>query len=448
MAAIEHLFAALSAALWGAPLMAALFGTHVFLTFRLRGVQRHVLRAVRLSVTREKGGAGEVSPFSALMTALASTLGTGNIVGVATAVAAGGPGAVLWMWVSGVFGMATKYAESLLAVKYRVKTPGGWAGGPMYVMERGLGAKWLARLFALFTAGAAFGVGAMVQANSISALFEGAFRIPRWTTGAAVALLCGCVILGGIRSISRVCNFVIPVTGALFIAGNLLILALGWKTIPATLALIVRSAFTGQAAVGGFAGAGLRQACRYGVARGLFSNEAGLGSEPIVAAAAQTKSPVRQALVSMTGTFWDTVVLAALTGVMIVNSGLWTKGFSGGELTAAVFAGLPVAGPAILAVSLFFFAFATCIGWSYYAEKAVEYLFGTRAVFPYKVVYLALIFVGSIFSMELVWNFSDIANAMMAAPNLCCLLAMSGECAEETRRAAREKTCRSGRKSS
>lgn len=416
-------------------MIAALFGTHLFLTARLGFVQRHVFKAIRLSVTREKGSSGDVSPFSALMTALAATIGTGNIVGVATAVAAGGPGAVFWMWISGVFGMATKYAESLLSVRYRVRMPdGSMAGGPMYVMERGLGRPGLGKAFAFFTASAALGVGCTVQANSISSMLRASYHVPCWLTGLVLSGLCACVILGGIRSIAHVCNLLIPVMGVLFIGSNLALLAIGWKTIPQSLWLIVSSAFTGQAAVGGFAGAGLREACRFGVARGLFSNEAGLGSEPIVAAAAKTASPARQALVSMTGTFWDTVVLAALTGLMVVNSGLWQTGSGGAQLTGAVFATLPVFGPAVLSCSLFAFAFATAIGWSYYARKAVEYLVGPRAVKPYLVLYIALLFVGAVFSVDLVWNLADISNALMAVPNLFCVLALSPVVARKTRR--------------
>jgi alanine or glycine:cation symporter, AGCS family len=431
---VESFLGALAAAVWGTPLLAVLFGTHVFMTVRLRGVQRHVFRAVSLSVKREKGASGDVSPFSALMTALAATIGTGNIVGVATAVAAGGPGAVFWMWISGIFGMATKYAESFLSVKYRVKTPeGGMSGGPMYVMERGLKMKGLGQVFAFFTAVAAFGIGAMVQANSISSVFNTVFCLPPLLTGIIVALLAGCVILGGIKSIARVCNLIIPAAGISFILCNLVILFMGRAMIPHTIALIFTSAFSGQAAAGGFAGATVRQALRLGISRGLFSNEAGLGSEPIVAAAAQTKSPARQALISMTGTFWDTVVLAALTGVMIVNSGAWLGGASGGELTALVFDALP-AGRIILALCLFTFAFATCIGWSYYAEKAVEYLFGKQSVKAYKVVYVMLIFVGAVFSLGVVWSFSDIANAFMAVPNLFSVIILSKEVAKETRK--------------
>jgi AGCS family alanine or glycine:cation symporter len=433
--AVEGFLSALSAALWGRPLIIALLGTHIFLTLRLRGIQRYIGRALKLSVTKERGAKGDISPFAALMTALAATIGTGNIVGVATAVVAGGPGAVLWMWLSGVFGMATKYTEALLSVKYRVKMPDGtMAGGPMYVMERGLHSKWLGVVFAFFTALAALGIGCMVQSNSIAVMFYRAFNIPPVLCGAAAAILTGCVIIGGIKSIARVCNIIIPVAGVLFIVSNIAILIIGWQTIPHTLALIFTSAFTGRAAAGGFAGATAKDAIRFGVARGLFSNESGLGSSAIVDAAAQCKNPVRQALVSYTGTFWDTVVLAALTGIMIVNSGLWLGGSDGGELTNAVFSIIPVVGPIMLAAALFTFAVATCIGWSYYAQKAVEYLFGSRAVGPYKALYVLLIFMGSMFSIGVVWSFSDIANAMMAIPNLISLVMLSGVAVEETRK--------------
>ena len=435
MLTVENFVTVLASALWGWPLIFALLSTHLFLTIRLGGIQKHIFRAIHLSVTKEKGATGDVSPFSALMTALAATIGTGNIVGVATAIAAGGPGAVFWMWISGIFGMATKYTEGLLAVKYRVKMPDGtMAGGPMYVMERGLNAKWLGKIFAFFTAIAAFGVGAMVQSNSMAGMFYKTFNLPPALCGITAAVLVGFVIIGGIKSISKVCNLLIPIAGTVYVLGNVIILLLGWFSIPHTLWLILSSAFTGQAAVGGFIGAAAKDAMRYGIARGLFSNEAGLGSSAIIDAAAQTKSPARQALVSYTGTFWDTVVLAALTGIMIVNSGLWVSGADGGNLTNEVFSVIPILGPIILALSLFTFTFATSIGWSYYAEKAVEYLFGQRAIKPYKAIYVFLIFLGSIFSVGLVWSFSDIANAMMAIPNLASLLCLSGVAASETRR--------------
>lgn len=438
MSFAESVIGQLAAAFWGWPMIIALFGTHLYMTLRLKGIQRHTIKAIRLSVTADetqKSGSGEVSPFASLMTALAATIGTGNIVGVAAAISAGGPGAIFWMWISGILGMSTKYAESLLSVKYRVRMPdGSVAGGPMYVMERGLKKKWMGLLFAFFVTTGALGVGAMVQSNSISVMFQKTFRLPGWVTGLVVAVLVALVIVGGIKSIAKVCNYVIPVMGILFLLGNLIILFSGWRQIPQSIALIFTSAFTGQAAVGGFVGAAAKEACRFGVSRGLFSNESGLGSEPIVAAAARTPNPVRQALVSMTGTFWDTVILAALTGVMIVNTGLWQGGSSGGALTSEVFGTLPVIGPILLSLALFVFAFATCIGWSYYAEKAVEYLLGSWAIKPYKVIYVLLIFTGSVFSMEIVWNYADIANAMMAIPNLCCVLALTNVIVNETKK--------------
>lgn len=430
---MENFLSSLSAAMWGAPLLILFLGTHIFMTFKLKGVQRHVFKAIKLSLTKEPGASGDVSPFSALMTALAATIGTGNIVGVATAVASGGPGAVFWMWIAGILGMSTKYAESLLAVKYRVKAENGeMSGGPMYVMEKGLKMKWLGKVFALFTTIAALGVGSMVQANSISTVFDTVFAVPCWLTGIIVAVLVGCVILGGIKSIAKVCNFIIPVAGISFILCNLIILFIQRDSLPQSISLIITSAFTGQAAFGGFAGATVKTALRLGVSRGLFSNEAGLGSEPIVAAAAQTKSAVRQALISMTGTFWDTVVLAAVTGIMIVNSGQWLLGQSGSALTAAIFDVLPY-GRFLLAVCLFTFAFATAIGWSYYAEKASEYLFGKKSVRYYKLLYVLLVFVGAVFPLSAVWSFSDIVNGLMAVPNLFAVLMLSREVVKETK---------------
>ena len=435
MPVLEQVLGTLAAALWGRPLIAALLGTHVFLTLRLHGVQRYIGKAVRLSVTKEKGMPGDVSPFSALMTALAATIGTGNVIGVATAVAAGGPGAVFWMWLSGIFGMATKYTEALLSVKYRVRQPdGSMAGGPMVVMERGLHARPLGLVFAFFTAIAAFGVGGMVQSHSAAGLLADTFRVPPLVCGGTLALLAAFVILGGIGSIARVCNLIIPAAGTLFILSNLVILLMDWRNLPHTLALIFTSAFTGQAAAGGFAGAAAKDALRFGIARGLFSNESGLGSSPIVDAAARCGNPVRQALVSCSGTFWDTVVMAALTGVMIVNSGKWLSGGNGGALTGAVFSAIPHIGPAVLAISLYVFAFATIIGWSYYAERAVSYLLGPRAVRPYKALYLLLTACAPALPLGMVWNLSDIANAMMALPNLITLVMLSGEAVRETRK--------------
>ena len=434
MAGLEALLGKISDAVWGVPLLLLLFGTHVFLTFRLKIIQRWLPTAIRLSFKRTAEGTGDVSHFGALTTALAATIGTGNIVGVATAIAAGGPGAVLWMWLTGVFGIATKYAEALLAVKYRIRTPQGMmAGGPMYVLERGLGARWLGLAFAALTAVAAFGIGCMVQANSISSMVEETFRISPWWTGALLTVLTAVVILGGIRSIARVCERLVPVMAVVYVVGCVVLLAMGWERLPATVSLIVSSAFSGHAAVGGFLGAGVREAIRFGMARGLFSNESGLGSAPIVAAAAQTTNPVRQALVSSTGTFWDTVVVCAITGMMLVNSGEWTKGLDGAALTKTAFADFPVIGPALLAVGLLTFVFSTILGWSYYGEKAAEYLFGTRAVRPYRVLWVAAVMLGSVVTLKAVWSFADIANGLMAVPNLISLLALHRVLAAETR---------------
>ncbi|MBP1621521.1 MAG: transporter [Acidobacteria bacterium] len=434
MAGLEAVLGRISDAVWGVPLLVLLFGTHVFLTFRLKIIQRWLPTAIKLSFKRTAEGTGDVSHFGALTTALAATIGTGNIVGVATAVAAGGPGAVLWMWLTGVFGIATKYAEALLAVKYRIRTPQGtMAGGPMYVLERGLGARWLGLIFAALTAVAAFGIGCMVQANSISSLVEESFHVSPWWTGAVLTVLTAVVILGGIKSIARVCERLVPFMAVFYVFGCAVLLVIGFDTLPGTVGLIVSSAFTGQAAVGGFLGAGVREAIRFGVARGLFSNESGLGSAPIVAAAAQTTNPVRQALVSSTGTFWDTVVVCAMTGLVLVNSSEWTNGLNGAALTKAAFADFPVIGPAILTVGLLTFVFSTILGWSYYGEKAAEYLFGVRAVLPYRVLWVAAVMVGSVVTLKAVWSFADIANGLMAVPNLISLLALHRVLAAETR---------------
>jgi AGCS family alanine or glycine:cation symporter len=435
MQEIERLLGRASDFVWGPPLLILLFGTHVFLTFRLRFIQRYLVEAIRISFSRKREGEGDVSQFGALMTALAATIGTGNVVGVATAVVAGGPGAVLWMWLTGVFGIATKYAEALLAVHYRVTTPQGlMAGGPMYVLERGLRARWLGMIFAALTAVAAFGIGNMVQANSISALVYEGFGISPWISGAIMTVLTAVVILGGIQSIARVCEKLVPFMAVFYVLGCLVILVLNAREIPGTISLIVRTAFTGQAALGGFVGAGIREAIRYGVARGLFSNESGLGSAPIVAAAARTKNPVRQALVSSTGTFWDTVVVCAMTGLVVVQSHEWTQGLNGAALTRAAFTDLPVVGPLVLTVGLLTFVFSTILGWSYYGEKAAEYLFGARVIRPYRWLWVAAVMVGSVATLPAVWSFADVANGLMAVPNLISLLALSGVAAEQTRR--------------
>jgi alanine or glycine:cation symporter, AGCS family len=418
---------------WGPPLLILLCGTHIYLTFRLRFIQRYIPEAIKISLKSRKEGEGDISQFGALTTALAATIGTGNIVGVATAVAAGGPGAVLWMWLTGVFGIATKYAEAVLSVKYRVHNKEGMmAGGPMYVLERGLKMKWLAVLFAIFTVIASFGIGNMVQANSIATLVRDGFGVSPWITGMILTGLTALVILGGIKSIARACEWLVPFMATFYVLGCLILLVMKWETLGQAFSLIIKSAFSGQAAVGGFLGAGIKEAIRFGVARGLFSNESGLGSAPIVAAAAQTRNPVRQALVSSTGTFWDTVVVCAMTGLVVVNSFDWTKGLNGAELTKAAFGDIPVVGPAILTVGLLTFVYSTILGWSYYGEKALEYLLGIKAVRPYRIAWVAAVMVGSVASLKGVWAFADITNGLMAIPNLISLIMLSPVIVKET----------------
>ncbi len=433
MEQLEQILDTVSGYVWGPPLLILLFGTHLFLTFRLRFIQRYLGTAIRLSLKTTSEGKGDVSQFGALTTALAATIGTGNIVGVATAVAAGGPGAVLWMWLTGVFGIATKYAEALLSVKYRVTMPNGtMAGGPMYVLERGMGQRWLGMVFAALTAVAAFGIGCMVQANSISSLLEETMNVSPWLSGIVMTALTAVVILGGIKSIARVCEGLVPFMAGFYVLGCIILLVMHADRIPATLNLILSGAFTPQAATGGFLGAGVVQAMRFGIARGLFSNESGLGSAPIVAAAAQTKNPVRQALVSSTGTFWDTVVVCAMTGLVVVNSGEWTKGLAGAKLTHAAFADVPYVGSIVLTVGLLTFVFSTILGWSYYGEKAAEYLAGPRVIMPYRVAWVIAVMIGSVVTLKSVWAFADIANGLMAVPNLIALLALSGVLVSET----------------
>ncbi len=425
--------------LWGPPMLVILFGTHLFLTFRLKFIQRFIGRAVRLSFGKDTGGEGDVSHFGALTTALAATIGTGNIVGVATAVSLGGPGAVLWCWLTGVFGFATKYGEAVLSIKYRVKTSDGtMLGGPMYALETGLGSKWLAVLFCAFTAFAAFGIGNMVQANSISTLAQETLGVPLWATGIFTTVITAIVILGGVRSIARVCEILVPFMAVFYILGCLVILIINRDAILPTFALIGKSAFTPRAAGGGFIGAAVMQAARYGIARGLFSNEAGLGSAPIVAAAAKTNNPVKQALVSATGTFWDTVVVCAMTGLVLVSTiYLHPEDFgalNGALMTKRAFGEIPYIGPIILTVGLLTFVYSTILGWSYYGERAVEYLFGKRSIIPYRVLWVMAVMVGSIVSLPLVWDMADMMNMLMAIPNLVALIALNGIIVSETRK--------------
>ena len=438
METIIEFFQTVSSFLWGWPMIILLLGTHVFLTFRLRIPQRKLITGIRLSVRKDPGSTGDVSQFGALATALAATIGTGNIVGVATAVALGGPGAVLWCWLTGIFGMATKYAEGLLAVKYRVHDEDGHTyGGPMYALERGLGMKWLAILFATFTALASFGIGCTVQANSIALLASETFGIPTWIVGIFVCLLAACVILGGVKAIARVCTIFVPFMALLYVVGCIVILCMNSAYVWPAIQLIVNAAFNPEAAGGGFVGATVMMAARYGIARGLFSNESGMGSAPIVAAAAQTRNPVRQALVSSTGTFWDTVVICALTGIVLVSSIIAYPDITyadGAALTKVAFSKIPYIGAPLLTFGILTFAFSTILGWSYYGESAVNYIERRRSNRFYRILYIVALFFGSIINLDIIWNIADCMNALMTIPNLVALLLLSGVAAQETKK--------------
>ena len=438
MEQLNTFFADLSSMLWGWPMMILLLGTHIFLTVRLRFPQRKIFTAIKLSVTRDPEATGDVSQFGSLATALAATIGTGNIIGVATAVSLGGPGAVLWCWLTGVFGIATKYSEGLLAIKYRIKTADGkMLGGPMYALERGLGWKWLAVLFAAFTALASFGIGSTVQANAMSVMTFESYGVPQWLTGLVVCSLLAAVVFGGVKIIARVCGLLVPFMALFYVLGCIIILVINGPYLLPAINLIVHSAFSPEAAGGGFVGSGVMLAARYGIARGLFSNESGLGSAPIVAAAAQTRNPVRQALVSSSGTFWDTVVICAMTGLVIVSSILAYPDIdyaNGATLTKAAFSKIPYIGTSLLSVGVVTFAFSTAIGWCYYGERAVEYLAGKRTMLAYRIVYLISVFLGSVVGLSLVWNIADCMNAFMAIPNLLSLVFLSGVLVSETRK--------------
>lgn len=435
---LNEFFTLLSGLLWGWPMIILLLGTHIFLTIRLRFPQRHLWTAIKLSIRRDKDAAGNVSQFGALATALAATIGTGNIVGVATAVALGGPGAVLWCWLTGLFGISTKYAEGLLAVKYRVKTKDGrLLGGPMYALERGLGWKWMAVLFAVFTAIASFGIGNTVQANAIATLTFETYQIDPIITGLVIAVLIGLVVLGGIKSIARVCTALVPFMAFFYVIGCIVILFMNGQYVWPAIKLICASAFSSEAAGGGFVGSTVMLAARYGIARGLFSNESGMGSAPIVASAAQTRNPVRQALVSSSGTFWDTVVICALTGLVIVSSVIAYPDISyenGATLTKMAFSKIPYIGAPLLTFGLLTFAFSTILGWELYGERAVEYLKGRRWTVYYRVLYIVAVFIGSIMNLSVVWNLADCMNALMAIPNLLSLLFLNGILVHETRK--------------
>ncbi|MCQ4937484.1 MULTISPECIES: alanine/glycine:cation symporter family protein [Anaerotignum] len=439
MEAVNNFVSTINGFVWGPVMLVLLFGTHVFLTFRTKFIQRHIGKAIKLSVTADNEAEGDVSGFGALATALAATIGTGNIVGVATAVALGGPGAVFWCWLTGLFGIATKYGEALLAIKYRVKdSTGSMIGGPMYALERGLGQKWLGVLFALFAGIACFGIGNMTQANSISTMVRDNFGLPTWITGIVITVATGLVILGGVKSIAKVCEKLVPLMAGFYILGCLVIIVINAPFIGAAFKAIIGSAFTGTAAGGGFAGATVMMAIRFGIARGLFTNEAGLGSAPIADAAAMTRNPVRQALIAMSGVFWDTIIVCALTGLVLVTSILKNpegmSGLNGGALTSAAFNHIPVIGPIVLTIGLITFAWSTILGWSYYGERSWVYLVGTKSVMPFRLAWVIVVFIGSVTALDLVWNIADTLNAMMAFPNLVALLGLSGVIVSETKK--------------
>ena len=430
----------ISGLVWGAPLLILLVGTGLYLSIRLKGLQFRALgESLHLAfVTRRDpiGSPGDITHFQALMTALAATVGTGNIAGVATAIAVGGPGALFWMWMTGLVGMATKYAEALLGVKYRVMDArGSMSGGPMYYIANGLGWRWLGSLFAVFASLAAFGIGNMVQSNSVADAVVSSFGVPTWITGLVLATATALVILGGIQSIGRAASVLVPFMIVAYLAAALLVTLINYEGIPAIFTLVFRDAFTPSAASGGFAGASVMLTIRMGVARGVFSNESGLGSASIAAAAAQTRHPVTQALVSMTQTFIDTIVVCSFTGFVIIASGMWDSGLTGAQLTTAAFShGLPgTTGGIIVAIGLIFFAYSTLLGWSYYGEKSLEYLLGPRAVTPYRVLFCLFVFVGAIARLEVVWTVSDIMNGLMAFPNLVGLIGLTGVVVAETR---------------
>ena len=427
---------------WGWGMIVLLLGTHIFMTVRTGFIQRKTItKGIKLSISKDPDAEGEVSQFGALATALASTIGTGNIIGVGTAVALGGPGAVLWCWLTGVFGIATKYAESLIAVKYRVKTEDGrMQGGAMYALERGLNMKWLAVIFAVFAGLASFGIGCATQVNAIATVCEENLHINKALVGIIIAVLTAIVIFGGIKSIANVCEKLVPFMAAFYVLGCIIILGINYDYIIPAVVTICKLAFTPGAAAGGLVGSGILMAMRFGVARCLFSNESGMGSAPIAAAAAQTRNPVRQALVSATGTFWDTVVVCLMTGLVLVSTIMKNPAINaneidnGGVLTSMAFGQIPVIGPLILVVGIISFAYSTILGWAYYGERCVEYFAGKTGLVPYRALYILVAVIAPIVELDLVWTIADILNALMAIPNLIAVLLLSPVIVAETRK--------------
>lgn len=433
---LESIVATLSAIVWGPPMLILLVGTGIYLTILLKGMQFWALpHALRLIFHKEHDGEGEISHFAALMTALAATVGIGNIVGVATAITMGGPGAVFWMWVTGLVGMATKYSEAVLAVKYREQGDNGFKGGPMYYLTNGLNMPKLGMAFAVFTALAAFGIGNMTQANAVAQILNTQMDIPTWVTGLILLVLTAMVILGGIQSIGKFTSFLVPFMILGYIAISLIVLGMNLDKIGDAFGLIFHYAFSPIAAGGGFVGATMAAAIRYGVARGVFSNESGLGSAPIAAAAAKTNDPVRQALVSMTQTFIDTLVVCTMTALVILISPFWQQGMSPGLLTMKSFElYLGSFGSVTVVLATVLFAYSTILGWSYYGEKAIEYIFGEKMVKIYRIIFIAIVMVGAMMKLSFVWDFSDLMNGMMAIPNLIALLLLSKVISAETNR--------------
>ena len=434
----EQILQNISSLVWGLPMLILLIGCHIFLTFRLKFIQRYIGKAIKLSITSDEEGHGDINQFGSLATALAATIGTGNIIGVSTAIALGGPGAVFWTWITGILGMSTKYAESLLSMQYRQKNKvGNFVGGPMYVLEKGLNMKILAVLFAVFTALATFGTGCAIQSKAISEIIKFTFNVPLVISGIIITVCAALVILGGLNNISKVCEKLVPFMALFYVGGSLIILIFNIQYLPNTILLILKSAFTTRAAGAGFVGSTMITACRYGVSRGLFSNESGLGTAPIVSASAKSKNCVRQALVSMSGTFWDTVIVCAMTGLVLVSSivknPIAFENVANDKLTGIAFQNLGAVGGIILAISLAIFAFTTILGWCFYGERCVEYLFGIKAIKYYRILFLITLFMGTVFSLDIVWSFSDITNGLMAFPNILSLLLLTPLIVSKTR---------------
>ncbi len=442
MTELSSVLAQIRDVVWGIPMIVLLLGTHLYLTYKTGFIQRKVPLGIKLSVTKDSDAKGDVSQFQALTTALASTIGTGNIIGVGTAIYLGGPGAVFWCWLTGVFGIATKYAESLISVKYRVQAKDGrMLGGAMYALERGLNMKWLAVAFALFAMIASFGIGCATQINAIAEVVDtnlSFLGIPRIYIGILFGILTALIIIGGIKAIAKVCAGLVPFMALFYIAGSVIILVINYDYIIPALKSIITLAFTPGSVAGGLTGQGIIIAAKFGIARGLFSNESGLGSAPLVASAAQTRNPVRQALVSATGTFWDTVVFCLVTGVVIVSTVMkypevnMMNFQNGGQMTTAAFNQIPFIGSFILVISLTIFAYSTILGWSYYGERCAEYLFGRKAILPYKAVYILVIVFAPVLALDMVWTIADILNAFMAVPNLIAVLLLSSKIAKDT----------------